>query len=164
VVLDLSDTVPPQWANDAWVVWAPESKRFAFNYRAGSRYNATALYQLHGEKWVELRSPEDDTMRFLKRAQSAQFAKMRLPKNTYRRRIWDTWKVRKWTDASTAILYAFSDRSLMFNSDLSVNEQRSELGDLVAHFLFTLKFDAAGNWKIVKAHQMSDKEAEAEGE
>jgi sugar lactone lactonase YvrE len=35
---------------------------------------------------------------------------------------------------------------------------------LTPHFLFTLKFDAAGNWKIVKAHQMSDKEAEAEGE
>ena len=163
-MLDLSETVPPQWANDAWVVWAPDSKRFAFNYRAGSRYNATALYQLRGEKWVELRSPEDDTMRWLKRAQSAQFAKMRLPKNAYRRRIWDTWKVRKWTDANTAMLYAFSDRSLMFNSDLSVNEPRSELGDLVAHFLFTLKFDADGNWKIVKTHQMSDKEAEAEGE
>jgi hypothetical protein len=38
------------------------------------------------------------------------------------------------------------------------------LGDLVANFLFTLKFDAAGNWRIVKIHQMSDKEAEAEGE
>jgi sugar lactone lactonase YvrE len=163
-VLDLSETVPPQWANDAWVVWGPDSKRFAFNYRAGGRYNATAFYQLRGDKWVELRSPEDDTIRVLKRAQSAQLAKMHLPKNTYQRRIWDTWKVRKWTDAHTAILYAFSDRSLMFNSDLSVNEERSELGDLVAHFLFTLKFDTEGNWKIVKTHQMSDKEAEAEGE
>jgi DNA-binding beta-propeller fold protein YncE len=162
--LDLSENVPPQWANEARVVWAPDSKRFALNYRAGGRYNATALYQLRGDKWVELRSPEDDTSRLLKRAQAAQFAKMHLPKKTYQRRIWDTWKVRKWTDANTAILYAFSDRSLMFNSDLSMNEERSELGDLVANFLFTLKFDAAGNWKIVKAHQMSDKEAEAEGE
>ena len=25
-------------------------------------------------------------------------------------------------------------------------------------FLFTLKFDAKGNWKIVKTHQMSEEE------
>jgi sugar lactone lactonase YvrE len=163
-VLDLSETVPPQWANDAWVVWAPDSKRFAINYRAGGRYNATGFYQLRSDQWVELRSPEDDTIRVLKRAQSAQLAKMHLPKNTHQRRIWDTWKVQKWTDANTAILYAFSDRLPMFNSDRSVNDERTEPGDLLANFLFTLKFDAAGNWKIVKIHQMSEKEAEAEGD
>ena len=31
-----------------------------------------------------------------------------------------------------------------------------------ASFLFTLKFDDAGNWKIVKTHQMSKKELEEE--
>ena len=35
-------------------------------------------------------------------------------------------------------------------------------GDLEANFLFTLKFDADGNWKIVKTHQMSEKEIEKE--
>ena len=29
-----------------------------------------------------------------------------------------------------------------------------------AAFLFTLKFDEVGKWKIVKAHQMSKKEVE----
>jgi hypothetical protein len=29
-----------------------------------------------------------------------------------------------------------------------------------AHFLVTLKFDEAGNWKIIKTHRMSDKEVE----
>jgi len=33
-----------------------------------------------------------------------------------------------------------------------------------AAFLFTLKFDDAGNWKIVKTHQMSKKELEDERE
>src|SRR4029077_15321034 len=57
-VLDLSENeaVPFQWASEAKVVWAPDSKRFAFNYRAGSRYNTTALYQLRGDKWMALRS------------------------------------------------------------------------------------------------------------
>ena len=42
----------------------------------------------------------------------------------------------------------------MVHDDLSLNE------DLMANFLFTLKFDADGNWKIVKTHRMSDKEVE----
>jgi hypothetical protein len=29
-----------------------------------------------------------------------------------------------------------------------------------ADFLFTIKFDAAGNWKIVKTHSMSQKEVD----
>ena len=29
-----------------------------------------------------------------------------------------------------------------------------------ADFLFTIKFDDAGNWKIVKRHSMSQKEVE----
>jgi len=33
---------------------------------------------------------------------------------------------------------------------------------LEAGFLFTLKFDDTGNWKIIKAHQMSKKELEEE--
>jgi len=33
---------------------------------------------------------------------------------------------------------------------------------LEAGFLFTLKFDAAGNWKIIKTHQMAKKELEEE--
>src|SRR5262245_12766979 len=44
----------------------------------------------------------------------------------------------------------------MVHDDLSLNE------GLTAIFLFTLKFDAAGNWKIVKTHQMSKKELEEE--
>ena len=42
----------------------------------------------------------------------------------------------------------------MVHDDLSLNE------GLMAIFLFTLKFDTEGNWKIVKTHQMSDKEVE----
>jgi sugar lactone lactonase YvrE len=153
VVLDLSEDVLPDWCNGAEVVWAPDSKRFALNYQAGGRYNTTAVYQLRDDKWVALRSPEtDETTKPLERAQSVQLRKMHLPKNTYQRRIWDTWKVRKWTDANTAILYADSQRSV------------SDKGDLEAHFLFTLKFDADGNWKIVKTHQMSEKEIEKDEE
>ena len=161
-VLDLSENVPPQFAKDATLLWTPDSKRFAINYRAGGRWNTTALYQLRADQWVALRSPEaNEIYEALNRAKAAQLKKLHLPKSTYQRRIWDTTQLRSWTDADTAILFASSDRSVMFNKDLSVNENREDTGDLVAGFLFTLKFDARGNWKIVKTHQMSDKEMEA---
>jgi hypothetical protein len=55
-------------------------------------------------------------------------------------------KGRNWTDANTAMLYApcYGRTS----------------GELEVGFLFTLKFDPAGNWKIVKTHRMSKKELE----
>jgi hypothetical protein len=58
----------------------------------------------------------------------------------------DLLKVREWIDANTAILYAPCYRR---NSD-----------KVKAAFLLTLKFNAAGKWKIVKTHQMSEKEVE----
>ena len=161
--LDLSDAVPPQFAKEAKLAWAPDSKRFAINYRAGGRWNTTALYQLRDDQWVALRSPEnDETYEPLNRAKAAQLKKFHLPKSTFQRRIWDTCTLRSWTDANTAILYAYSDRSLMFNKDLSENDARQDLGDLVAACLFTLKFDARGHWKIIKTHPMTDKEIEKE--
>jgi hypothetical protein len=42
----------------------------------------------------------------------------------------------------------------MVHDDLSLNE------GLMAIFLFTLKFDAKGNWKIIKMHRLSKKELE----
>jgi hypothetical protein len=60
---------------------------------------------------------------------------------------WDEVKLRTWTDANTAILYA---------------PCYGRSRDLKAALLFTLKFDEAGNWKIIKTHQMSKKELEDE--
>jgi len=133
------------------VVWAPDSKRFALNYRIDNpRINCETVgfYQLRGDKWVALRSPADVGSEL---AQLVQLAKEQLPKSAHERRIWrsqpqgDILKVRQWADANTAIVYAYSDWD-----------------ELRAGFLFTLKFDKSGNWKIIKTHQMSKKELEEE--
>ena len=146
---DLSDVCDiGSCGEGAAVIWAPDSKRFALNWGSG-RSHTIALYQLRGDKWVELRSPEDETSKRIQRAQSVQLRKEHLPKNASRHHIGDADEVRKWADANTAILYAYSD--------MVVIETR-----ISAHFLFTLKFDTEGNWKIVKTHQMSDKEVEKE--
>jgi hypothetical protein len=130
------------------LLWAPDSKRFAFNYIAAhahdTTYETVALYQLRGDKWVALHSPVDKAS---ERAQLAQLAEKYLPKNSYRRRFLDsspeddTLTVRKWADANTAILYAYSQ----------TDEEQGAV-------LFTMKFDAEGNWKIVKTHRLSKKE------
>jgi len=132
--------------------WAPDSKRFGFNYHAsGSRgyiFRSVAFYELRDDKWVALHSPADDVS---EGSQLVQPLKGHLPKKFNPRDCApdrDVLDFREWTDSSTAILYApcYGRKS----------------GKLKAAFLFTLKFDEAGNWKIVKTHQLSDKEIEKE--
>ena len=55
-------------------------------------------------------------------------------------------RVRNWSDANTAILYASSEWKK----------------GAKASFLCTLRFDAEGNSKIIETHRMSEKEAKAE--
>jgi hypothetical protein len=102
-VLDLSKEVPPQWAKEAKIVWAPDSKRFALNYKADDSSTLTALYQLRDEKWVALRSPiTNQTAELVARAPSAELRKMHLPKNAHPRSS-IAWRYSV-DDASTAIL------------------------------------------------------------
>jgi hypothetical protein len=152
IVLDLSKEpgVPGTWSTSAEVIWAPDSKRFAFNYSPPhaphSRYQTIAIFELRDGKWVALPTVVDESSQ---RSQLVQLAKEHLPKNLRSRREGthhDILKVRRWLDRDTAILYTYS-----------LWDDNSE-----AAFLFTLKFDEAGNWKIVKTHQLSKKELEEE--
>lgn len=140
------------------LLWAPDSKRFAYNYRAGGRYETTNVYQLRNGKWTELRSLESkETSTPLKRAQSAQLAELKLPEDTDRRRIWDSWQVTRWEDARTAVLYAHSIEHITTQKD-----DDEEIRDLEAHFVFTIRFDDRGKWRVIKTHQMSEKEVAAQ--
>ena len=148
-VLDVSEKMSE--AGNAKIVWAPDSKRFAFNYSPihahHTTYEKVAFYQLRGDKWVALRSPADASGP----SQLLQPPlKDHLPRGFNARHSapeWDEVKLRKWTDANTAILNA---------------PCYGRSRDLNAAFLFRLKFDEAGNWKIIKTHQMSKKELEEE--
>src|SRR5260370_6940547 len=107
VVSDLSEEQSVPHATEAEVVWAPDSKRFAFNYSPPhpphTSYETIALYQLRGDKWVALRSPVAETS---ERTQLAQLAREHLPKGGYPRRVeplLDILKLRTWTAATTPI-------------------------------------------------------------
>lgn len=136
---DLSDVCDISSCGEgAGVLWAPDSKRFAFNWGQG-RVHQTSLYQLRGDEWKALKSPNDDVNEILNKT-----IKKGLPKKTHLRLMWETVKVHQWVDSNTAILYG----------GLEVDEAFG------AHFLFTLKFDEGGNWKIIKTQRLSLKEAE----
>jgi hypothetical protein len=136
--------------NGKEVVWAPDSKRFAFNYSPPhvphSTYETTAFYQLRGEEWVLLHSPINEE------SSSESFAQLakHLPKGVRPPRLWRpdpnqvVFKVRNWTDADTAILYVYS----------------AGASDSPTAFLFTLKFDPEGKSKIVNAQQIPKKDIE----
>jgi hypothetical protein len=151
-VIDFFEQLNPGIApagEDPEVVWAPDSKRFGFNYSPMHAHHmvfqSVAFYQLRGDRWVATDSPADET----KGPQLAQFGKGHLPKDFDPRHCapeWDIMKLRKWSDANTAIVYAPC--------------YGRESGKLQAEFLFTLKFDDAGNWKIIKIHRMSKKHLE----
>jgi hypothetical protein len=132
----------------ATAVWAPDLKRFAFNlgYRTGTVGEAVAFYQLRDNKWVALQSPVDEAS---KHTQLAQLARKYSPKNAYRKGDSspesDDLEARSWTDTNTLLLHAYSEE---------------ENGEAAA--LFTLKFDKAGNWKVVKMHRLSKKELKEE--
>lgn len=134
--------------------WAPDSKRFALNCGFRGRFNGGAsLYQLGGDKWKTLKSPNDDVQEILDKAIAAQVKKRGLPKKTDLRLIWETLRVDHWIDSNTAIVYGGLHEVVRENTETRFD----------VDFLFTLKFDDAGNWKIVKTHRMSEKELEAKG-
>src|SRR6266511_3523666 len=134
---------------EAEILWAPDSKRFGFNYSPLHAHHyvwiTVAFYELRGEQWVALPS----LLKESERSQVVQLAKEKLPKKLRGRREAarrDMLKIRRWIDRDTAILYAYS-----------VWDDAAK-----AAFLFTVKFDAEGKPKIVKTERLPEKEAEEE--
>jgi len=139
VALDLSDQGP------GGVTWAPDSKRFALNYGRGRSHN-TELYQLRCNKWEALTSPDKEVLDVAEKTIAVQVKKSGLPKNTDLRFIQWTSKLTYWADSNTAILYASLEKVV----------RKTLEPDFSVDFLFTLKFDDAGKWKIVKTQRMSE--------
>ena len=149
--LDLmGDTRSVPDAEEAQVVWAPDSKRFAFNYSPPhvphSTYITTAFYQIRGEEWVLLPSPINED------SPKDSFAALarHLPKGVRLPRLWRAdpnrlvFKVRQWLDADTANLYVHTAGTSSGGSESP------------SAFLFTLKFDREGKCKITHAQKDRD--------
>jgi len=158
---DLSDACDiGSCGDDASVLWAPDSKRFAFYWGQG-RTHQTSFYQLQDDHWAPLDpQPGEDVSQRLENdiatqlKHNGQSEEKLEKKGLYLRFILMVIKLDRWIDSNTVLLYA---------GEGEVIAKRDEPGEMsdgfAADFLFTLRFDDAGNWKIVKTHRLSDKEA-----
>ena len=140
--------------------WVPDSKRLAFYSCGAGKEHLTLLYQLRDDRWVALTTLGDGDELFEQAGNmiEAQAKRKGLRKKTYLHMQWWTVKPERWLDSSTLTVYT-SMAEVVHRDD----------GEYVGpgfgtDILVTLKFDDAGNWKIVKTHQMSAKEAEAKGD
>ncbi len=136
------------------ILWAPDSKRLAFYSCGAGKEHNTLLYQLRDDHWVALEGPRDELFQRAGKMIEAQAKRKGLPKKTFLHMQWWTVKPERWLDSSTLNVYA-SMAEVVHRYD----------GEYVGpgfgtDLLVTVKFDTAGNWKIVKTHQMSEKEVE----
>src|SRR5262249_35714770 len=133
----------PGYAN---IVWVPDSKRFAFNLQPGKAYQTAQFYQLDGNRWRRLDALESNaaTTAPLDRSMARQKKNLKLP-------FWPfltSWQVRKWIDSSTALLYAHRAETF---------EITDESKEVTASFFFTLRFDPAGKWEVIRTRQVPPK-------
>jgi hypothetical protein len=136
----------PSYAN---ILWAPDSKRFAYNLQPTKGYQTAQFYQLDGNTWRKLDSLESNAATFapLDRLIVRQKKKLKLPTESSGPKM-TSWQVRKWIDSSTALLYARSGKTF---------EIKNETEEVSAVFFFTLKFDPKGKWKIVRMTDLQAK-------
>ena len=134
----------PGYAN---IVWAPDSKRFAFNLQPGKAYQTAQFYQLDGDTWRKLDSLESNAATFapFDRSMARQKKKLKLPPEDRGWPIMTSWQVRKWMDPNTALIYAHLQKNF---------EIKNETESVRASFFFTLKFDAVGKWEIVRTREV----------
>ena len=141
----------PGYAN---IVWAPDSKRFAFNLQPGKAYQTVQFYQLDGNTWRKLDSLESNDATFapldrsMARQKKTLKKKLKPPPEDQGWPIMTSWQVFKWIDPSTALLYAHAQKNF---------EIKNQTESVRASFFFTLKFDAAGKWEIVRTREVPPK-------
>jgi len=141
----------PGYAN---IVWAPDSKRFAFNLQPGKAYQTVQFYQLDGDTWRKLDSLESNDATFapldrsMARQKKTLKKKLKPPPEDQGWPIMTSWQVFKWIDPSTALLYAHAQKNF---------EIKNQTESVRASFFFTLKFDAAGKWEIVRTREVPPK-------
>jgi len=155
VVLSLAEKGGSSSPESGKALWAPDSRRVAFNYRAGTRYYTCAVYELTGEKWKELPDLETKATKVVEmiaRAEKRQRKHLGATKSAYRRRINDTWEVRRWIDADTFEALASSEATVV------LKEESQDLGSLSSSVLFTVKCDNRGGWRIIRLHEPSEAE------
>ena len=138
----------------ASIVWAPDSRRFAFNLQPGKGFQTAQFYQLDGNTWRKLDPPESHAAmtapldRSMAGRKKRLKQKLKLSADDWGWPLLTSWQVRKWIDSSTALLYAHQVKTV---------EISDETEAVRVSFFFTLKFDPAGKWEVVRTCEVPPK-------
>ncbi|MGI8821294.1 MAG: lysozyme inhibitor LprI family protein [Chthoniobacterales bacterium] len=138
-------------------LWAPDSKRFAV-ICSGGKQNETLVYQQRDNQWEPLEEALGNGDELMERAGNiidAQAKRKGLPKKTFLHMNQWTVEAEQWLDSSTLVVHASMLETVHGRDGEHVGPSFG------ADLLFTLKFDEAGKWKIVKTHEMTGKAAES---
>jgi hypothetical protein len=139
------------------VVWAKDSTRVAFNHRAGGRYYTTQLCELKDGKSVDLPSPEEPVLEFLRREKANQVKQLGLKPDAYQRRIHDEVELRRWIDATTIEVDGHSISTVQVKKKPDDEDEEGETVDLDAKARFTLQLDPKKKaWKILKSQPLKE--------
>jgi hypothetical protein len=155
--VNLSDPSETTKTESGKLIWAPDSRRFAFNYRSGGKYYTFDLYELAGATWKKLPDVVDTdapVMRLLERSKRQQLKRLGAKKDANPNSVMETWRVRRWLNDDTFEAYAGSASRVMISSS---SEEPEYFGAAV---LFTGKCDNRGGWKVVTSRLLSDTEDE----
>ena len=121
----------------------------------GGKGSSTFVYQLRNGKWETGDDGLGNGDEIMDRAHNiikAKAKKKGLPKKTFLHMNRWTVEPEKWIDSRTLVVYA--EMWEVAHTDDENNDHASFATDL----FFTLKFDDAGAWKIVKTRELSEKE------
>lgn len=137
--------------------WAPDSRRFALNYRAGGKSHSFDLYELAGATWKKLPDIEDTAApvnQMIERSQRQQLKRLRAKKDANPNSVMETWRVLRWLNNDTFEAFGNSQKSVMISK---TSEDPEYYGAAV---LFRGKCDNRGGWKIVNNKLLSEAEVE----
>jgi hypothetical protein len=139
------------------LVWAPDSRRFAFNYRAGGKFYTFDLYELAGTTWKKLPDVSDNDApveKLIDRSKRQQLKRLGAKKDANLNSVMETWRVRRWLTNDIFQAYAGSE------ARVTISESSEDHEYFGAAVLFTGKCDNRGGWKIVDSRLLSEAEDE----
>ncbi|MDP9004780.1 MAG: hypothetical protein M3N12_08315 [Verrucomicrobiota bacterium] len=159
-VINLSDVGEVTKTETGKLVWAPDSKRFALNYRAGGKSYSFDLYELEGATWRKLPDIEDvvaPVNQMIQRSQRQQLKRLGAKKDANPNSVMETWRVLRWLKNDTFQALGNSEKSVIISKTSDDPEYYG------AAVLFTGKCDSRGGWKVVYDKLLSDAEVEKIG-
>ena len=134
------------------LVWAPDSRRFAFNYQAGGKYYSCDIYELAGTKWKKLPDLEKKAAAVRKLMARAKQKQLKEAGAESVNPIEDVWRVLRWIDNDTFEALAYSEGGVAMRDS-------GEAASLITGVLFTVKCDNRGNWNITGTRELNEEDA-----